>query len=570
MLMSTTSKPRCFAEVLKSVASSWMLTTVRFRFRSSAENAYFMVSNILGVKKKLTLAEWIKLFNIYQKPGLAFQASRVLLKQSSGMEDFRTLLRAQEQTGGMNPVLKVKLMGVFQSYKDDCTESDHTFIYNAVNEALNSLPSINTEVAVDLLHGLDAVPKWKEYMDLVFDKLGDKENFDVLQAAAVTAFAHYDLKTGYKFLSKVMPIRSSTNVFNPMLLQRMLDAHLKDNSVFQFLDTLEKQSYMLPIDPAEQLRAHFEATKNWVSRFTSILPSGQCSCCKRSLRRVPIEAEEFDSLLRNVDKTFDVDCEFNTYEREEVDEFKKFLRHHPLSTIVMDGLNVYHRFRTPIKMRPLIKALEEQGCRLLVITRKHMKTDPIFQSLFKKHSCYYVQNRSHDDSFIIYASLYYGPKTFLVSNDCYGKWYDKISPDQQHIFRKWQLSNQVVLVGQGDNQTFVFPKFTPVAQKTDDGLSYHLPITSNERSNAFSPSGWMCLQKVTKAQKRKSQELWPITELEIDPSLESSGYKMYLAQVKSRPVTKPQQKQFTTKFKSEVKKPYGQRKKLGTSQHNCQ
>lgn len=71
--------------------------------------------------------------------------------------------------------------------------------------------------------------------------------------------------------------------------------------------------------------------------------SGVCGCCKRKLRKIPLTSEESESLLESVEKRFEVDCKFSTYEGKELRHFKMFLKISPPYTAVIDGANLFYR-----------------------------------------------------------------------------------------------------------------------------------------------------------------------------------------------------------------------------------
>lgn len=74
--------------------------------------------------------------------------------------------------------------------------------------------------------------------------------------------------------------------------------------------------------------------------------SGHCDCCKEKLRKIPLTDEERNSLLKSVEKRFETDCKFATYEKKELSDFKMFLKMAPPYSAVVDGANLFFRTKS--------------------------------------------------------------------------------------------------------------------------------------------------------------------------------------------------------------------------------
>lgn len=140
--------------------------------RNAASNNYKTVYNILDIKKTLSLSEWKTLKDVCQSHGFGYLASQALLKKDSGLREVKTLMQALQQTNSLNLILKIGMLPSFELYAQECGVEDQKFICDVVDEAL-CLPALTSEIGIDLIKGLVAVPDWKDRVNLILSKAND-------------------------------------------------------------------------------------------------------------------------------------------------------------------------------------------------------------------------------------------------------------------------------------------------------------------------------------------------------------------------------------------------------------
>ncbi|XP_034238779.1 mitochondrial ribonuclease P catalytic subunit-like isoform X2 [Thrips palmi] len=500
---------------------------------------YLTVRNILNMKKQLSVSDWRKLSKVCSERGFGYQAFVALVSKDPGLSELKILFAALHQENFLSLILKAQTLQVFKMYEADCTADDHKFILDTVDEVTNKFQVLTPHIVKPLLFGVGVTSSWKEKCELLGSMLSTHDAC-VPELSALAAFRHGDFDYAWDQLRKAAAFLGGTNCC-PELFHGIVESHIlypNEGLLSKLFDFIQEFSLSLPVSVAEEIDSILNKDVKTVSRFSTVGLSGHCSCCKRKLKKIPLTSEEKDSLLKSVEKRFEVNCKFTTYEAGELHEFKMFLKMSPPFTVVIDGANLF--FRTKSSSNPFaiakktVKDLEDRGHKILLLGRNHMRGKTGFTSVFKNHITYFVRDRSVDDAYIIYAAVSGGPNTLLVSNDFYGTYYARMPQESRAAFRKWQLSHQVVGTGYLA-ANLVLPEFSPICQKSEDGSALHIPIVPNSSRNSFSPSGWLCIQRnVTKEQKSKSSTLWPVRKFDVEDVDRHFAFRNHAIQVREK------------------------------------
>ncbi|KAF7211559.1 mitochondrial ribonuclease P catalytic subunit [Nothobranchius furzeri] len=263
---------------------------------------------------------------------------------------------------------------------------------------------------------------------------------------------------------------------------------------------------------AVKIRTWFESLKGpkWTGGWSSITPKGVCRCCGSELESIQLSAEEYqelkDKVMTDVIQGRDV---FNKTTPEELERFKVFVKRKPAFDVVIDGLNVANINKDKNKqsdtLLAVVSALEDQGLNVLVLGRKHMLRPSRFWSkhnmslIQQKAHCFFTDNISEDDPFLLYATLHSGNHCRFVSRDLMRD-HKACLPDgaSRRLFFKWQRGHQLVIGGHvapGRSIRFQsIPEYDTIVQTTGD--SWHIPYDDTEdRSTYEVPLRWLCLTK---------------------------------------------------------------------------
>ncbi|KAJ8341263.1 hypothetical protein SKAU_G00335540 [Synaphobranchus kaupii] len=301
----------------------------------------------------------------------------------------------------------------------------------------------------------------------------------------------------------------------------------------------------------------------WKGCWSTVLPSAACQSCRTKLESIQLSAEEYgqlkDQVMKDVIEGRDV---FNKTTPEELESFKVFVKRKPAFDVVVDGLNVAntttkgsqsetnvaelpgnaqsrlrktvvsvslegvcacqsgvngvsHREDSPSRQEVIftcdwllavVSELEQQGLRILVLGRKHMQRpsrswDRHHMSLVqKKAHCFFTENISEDDPFLLYAALHSGNHCVFVSRDLMRD-HKACLPNSatRRLFFKWQRGHQLVLSSFTPGKKVHFQRiqrYDTIVQT--DKTSWHIPYDEDggDRCTYEVPQKWLCLTSV--------------------------------------------------------------------------
>ncbi|XP_016987023.1 mitochondrial ribonuclease P catalytic subunit [Drosophila rhopaloa] len=242
---------------------------------------------------------------------------------------------------------------------------------------------------------------------------------------------------------------------------------------------------------------------------TSLGPLGKCQACQKHLQPVAITDEQFRQLsecfLERVLIRRDV---FQRSTPEEVARFKKYVEKTAPYDCVIDGLNVAYSTGTKKSPQQLAKLVatvvrhfRDQDKRVLVLGREHMRN-------WSKQAMHYVQsnaslfltnNLSHDDPFLLYASMRSGQDTDFFSRDLMRSHAFHLGPELKPIFRRWQQQHQFSLVTQTQTGRIIVKE--PVRHRLsahEVAGTWHVPYceayTQHPTESFEVPANWLCLK----------------------------------------------------------------------------
>ncbi|XP_046870383.1 mitochondrial ribonuclease P catalytic subunit isoform X1 [Hypomesus transpacificus] len=266
---------------------------------------------------------------------------------------------------------------------------------------------------------------------------------------------------------------------------------------------------------AQTIEAWFQSIPemSWKGSWTTVEPKGVCRSCKEELESIHLTQEEYSQLrervMREVIRGQDV---FNKTTPEELESFKTFVKRKPAFDVVIDGLNVANTTRGSQSetLLAVVSELEQQGQVILVLGRKHMLNPSrswdrhhMAQVQLKAH-CFFTDNISEDDPFLLYATLHSGNHCNFVSRDLMRDHKACLSDDvTRRLFFKWQRGHQLVLSGYNLGRRVRFrvrgleriPSYDTIIQTS--GRSWHVPYDDDgaERCSYEVPQRWLCLRK---------------------------------------------------------------------------
>ncbi|XP_029454816.1 mitochondrial ribonuclease P catalytic subunit isoform X2 [Rhinatrema bivittatum] len=249
--------------------------------------------------------------------------------------------------------------------------------------------------------------------------------------------------------------------------------------------------------------------EDWKGCVSAVENSGRCQRCRQSLESIHLNQEEYDNLkdviLNDVIQGTDT---FRKTTPEELRQFQKFVGSRPPYDIVIDGLNVAgicgRGCRSQILL-DIVSHLAQQNLRLLMLGRKHMlkASGSWWRShmavIQQKADCFFTENISEDDPFLLYATLNSGNHCKFITRDLLRD-HKACLPDTQtqRLFFKWQRGHQLVLPFYTPGKQVMFQpilNYDTIVQTTAD--TWHIPYDMDnvERASYEVPRKWLCLQR---------------------------------------------------------------------------
>ncbi|XP_034761645.2 mitochondrial ribonuclease P catalytic subunit-like isoform X2 [Acipenser ruthenus] len=224
----------------------------------------------------------------------------------------------------------------------------------------------------------------------------------------------------------------------------------------------------------KSIKAWFESVpgNKWNGSWTTPENSGHCRNCCSSLESIQLTEDEYNQLKEKV------------------------------MNDVIQGKDVFKK--TTPQLLEVVSHLAQQNLRLLVLGRKHMlrgsrswdrKNMSVIQ---QKADCFFTDNISEDDPFLLYATLHSGNHCKFLSRDLMRD-HKACLPDSstRRLFFKWQRGHQLVLSSYTAGRRIRFetvPKYDTIIQTEEN--SWHIPYDEDgvERYSYEVPRKWLCLE----------------------------------------------------------------------------
>uniref|UniRef100_A0A8P0TFY7 Mitochondrial ribonuclease P catalytic subunit n=1 Tax=Canis lupus familiaris TaxID=9615 RepID=A0A8P0TFY7_CANLF len=324
-----------------------------------------------------------------------------------------------------------------------------------------------------LIQGLIHSDRWREALLLLEDvkkvMIPSKKNYnDCIEGALL----HQDVNLAWNLYQELLGYD-----LIPMLktLKAFFDfgKNIKDdqysNKLFDILLYL-RNNHLYPEESfAHSIKTWFESVpgEHWKGQFTTVKESGQCLGCGKTIESIHLSSEEYESLKGKIMK--DVIDGGDLYKKttpQELERFQNFVKCCPPFDIVIDGLNVAKTFpkaRESQVLLDVVSQLAKQNLELLVLGRKHMLTQHSrwrkdeMKMVQKQASCFFADNISEDDPFLLYATLHSGNHCKFITKDLMRDHKACLhNAKTQHLFFKWQRGHQLAILNRLPGSKIIF------------------------------------------------------------------------------------------------------------------
>lgn len=479
----------------------------------SKDRALPPVKNSLQIPTKpLTSEEWTKLQADFKgKANFENWMFSQMVRSHSSLDVAKSLLAwvAGKNSGivGYNLLVKYLCLCVFHKQTSEVID-----VYEIMKTRYKSLDSGANTL---LIRGLIRSDRWREALALLENikrvMEPSKTNYnDCIQGALLHQDANLAWNLYQELLDyKLIPGWETFKAFFDFGRGMKDDQYTK-----KLLDILLylRNNRLYPDESlAHSIKSWFESVpgEQWQGQFTTVQKSGQCLGCGKTIESSQLSSEEYDYLKGKI--MMDVIDGGDQYKKttpQELQRFKNFVKTCPPFDIVIDGLNVAKMFPKTQESQSLldvVSQLSEINLRLLVLGRKHMlmpssrwKKDTM-KKVQKLASCFFADNISEDDPFLLYATLHSGNHCKFVTNDLMRD-HKACLPDvkTKSLFFKWQQGHQLAIIKKLPGSKVVFQpilSYDTVVQTTGD--SWHIPYDDDqvERYSFEVPTKWLCLHR---------------------------------------------------------------------------
>ncbi|XP_066464572.1 mitochondrial ribonuclease P catalytic subunit [Eleutherodactylus coqui] len=277
--------------------------------------------------------------------------------------------------------------------------------------------------------------------------------------------------------------------------------------------TYLRENQIYPRQPLMQsIKSWFERIPNetWKGQLTKVTDNGHCLACKEQLESIHLTPKEYNTLKKDViDSILKGEDVFRKTTPEELQSFLQYVDSQPPYDIVVDGLNIAYLSKTyPLSatLLSVVSYLAARGKRILVLGRKHMlfnsskwaKQD--IRRLQECVDCFFLDNISLDDPFLLYACLSSGNHCCFITRDLLRDHKACLpNAETQRLFFKWQRGHQLVLPFYSPRNVHLQPilSYDTIVQNTE--ASWHIPYDEMgvKRTTYEVPNTWLCLKKMS-------------------------------------------------------------------------
>nr|XP_002741342.2 PREDICTED: mitochondrial ribonuclease P protein 3-like [Saccoglossus kowalevskii] len=277
--------------------------------------------------------------------------------------------------------------------------------------------------------------------------------------------------------------------------------------VHSLFDYMRQEPYFPSKDLADEIGRWFKTKRHekWRSGYAGLDENGICGICGKQLDPLTLTDNEFkqlhDQIMEKVIKSKDVYLKTSP---QELKAFIEYVNDGPSYDVVIDGLNVAHIdpfVNKSLQLRQVVVYFAEQlRKRVLVIGRRHMLSYrgdwQAYNMTWIKEiaDCFFTDNVSHDDPFLLYATLHSGNNAVYVSRDMMRDHKALLDKQTHAYFVRWQRSHQFVPEKIRKNKPPLFQR--PLLHDTrlqTDGKSWHIPIDFELSNQHWKlPNVWLC------------------------------------------------------------------------------
>ncbi|XP_074642890.1 mitochondrial ribonuclease P catalytic subunit-like isoform X2 [Tubulanus polymorphus] len=383
---------------------------------------------------------------------------------------------------------------------------------NEVDEILESYELLKEKTQVfdintasDVIKGLSKTVRWKDCLSILeMVRFSSTPTASQYHEIIDSAFRENDFKIGFDLMEQMATdgIYLRSNVLLTLLESAL---QIKDmQHVEHAFRLLRKYEWYPSSDFANKLvNSISRISDDWNAELASVDNRSICLACRHKMERYSLNQDTFrqlqDRFLKRSIIGRDVFLKSNP---SELDDFKSFLEKKAPFDIVVDGLNIAFKHcgrpLSSVLLKLVIYFSERQNKKVLVIGRHHMQRQwKEMKQIEQIADVFYASNISQDDPFLLYAALYSGMNTNIVTSDELRDHRFLLGPELARVLKSWQRARQIEFLGMRgrDFLKLEYPvKHVVLAQQSSD--SWHIPFDDgSDRPSYKESNSWICIQR---------------------------------------------------------------------------
>ncbi|TDG42460.1 hypothetical protein AWZ03_011114 [Drosophila navojoa] len=395
----------------------------------------------------------------------------------------------------------------------ELSEAEQSEIVEICDTLQNAHDVLDASSCENLILGLVATTHhWDRALPLLdMMRLTSTPSVSAYSALIAKAFSADQLELGWRLLDEMVQARKmpKCEIFLSLLAHSAKDERTLSVQLERLFCFLELHDILISELVAQQLLALAQRLPQRLQVSTTRLERfGKCSNCQQNLQHVAISDAQFtelrESFLQKVLIRNDV---FQKTTPEELQRFKQYVEKTAPYDCVIDGLNVAYSTGTkkpPAQLAKLlatvVRYFKERRKRVLVLGRQHMRnwSKPAMQYIQSNASVFFTSNLTHDDPFLLYATLRSGQDTDFFSRDLMRAHAHLLGTELKAIFRRWQQEHQYSLVTQTQTGQIIVKepiRYRLSAHKV--GNVWHVPCceaySANPPDSFEVPEKWLCI-----------------------------------------------------------------------------
>ncbi|TRY75919.1 hypothetical protein DNTS_033485 [Danionella cerebrum] len=399
----------------------------------------------------------------------------------------------------------------------------HTEVMDTYDIMKSCFKTFEFGTATLIIKGLGKTDRWRDAITFFYDRRRDGlVSIRDYCGAISAATSHGEVELGFKIYDEILQDGQvpSQKIWENLFRVCINQCDHEEKLLSMLLYMRDNQIY-----PKESLirliKSWFESLpgQKWRGEYTFAVRSGECHNCKTKLESIELTEEEYAQLKDHVKKN--VIEKSNVYIKtnpEELERFKKFMQESGPFDLVVDSLNVSklskNRESQSQTLLMVIQKLKKRFPNILVLGRKHMvrkhKDQQNMDEIRKIAQCFFTENISDDDGFLLYAALYSNIHCKFLTRDLMRNHKASMQdPVFQRLFFKWQRGHQMSINYFTPSGKFGFEEiqsFDTIIQKTCN--SWHIPFDDSETERTVHeiPQKWLCLTRVSPQDRRMRPE----------------------------------------------------------------